>query len=231
MLTLVIVSNKISEMLVSTIMSVAPLSPQVLISISSGTTKPLGLRKNNLINQAAYDWVLVLDTDELISKEAVVEIKKIMGKPVVGIHAYEIPYRNYAFGKHIKFGGENYAKARLFKKQFSQVVLAPVHEEITTLGKIGRLKGVIYHNSYRSFFQVIQKFTKYAWQMAEEKRKSGERVTLKKLFMYGPHMVWARVIKDHGWRDGWQGIVLALCFGYMESLMYWILLYKNLFSR
>ncbi len=231
MLTLVIISNKIDKMLTLAIASVAPLSPQLLINISSGTAMPLGLRKNNLVNQAAYDWVLVLDTDELISKEALIEIKKIIEKPIVGIHAYEIPYRNYAFGKQIKFGGENYAKARLFRKQFGRVILAPVHEEIATIGKIGRLKGTIYHNSYRSFIQIIKKFTKYAWQMAGEKRKAGERVTLKKLFLYAPHMVWARAIKDEGWRDGWRGVVIALCFGYMEGLMYWLLLYKNLFAR
>lgn len=226
MFSLLIVSNKIDELLISSIESVSSLSPQILINISDNIKESLGNRKNRLINQAAYDWILLLDTDEVISARAVIEIREILKKSPSDIYAYEIPYQNYAFGKLIRYGGEKYTKTRLFKKKFGGVSSAPVHEEIIINGKIGTLKGVIYHNSYRSLVQIVQKFTKYAWQMAGEKYKAREKVTLKKLFLYGPHMVWARVIKDEGWRDGWRGILIALCFGYMENLMYWLLLYR-----
>jgi hypothetical protein len=47
-------------------------------------------------------------------------------------------------------------------------------------------------------------------------------MTLNHLFMYGPHMFWARFVKDQGYKDGFAGFVLAAAFGYMETLQYWM---------
>lgn len=226
MLSVLIVCRQIDEHLAKTIDSVQGLSPQVLVDISPYGKVPLGVRKNRLINCAAHEWVLVLDTDEVASPELVQEIRNIMNHPPKDIHGYEIPYQNYIFGKPVYFGGERYFRKQLFRKEYGSFTPVPIHEHPEIVGKTGTLKGVIHHYSYTNLLIVFAKFTKYAWQMAGEKYKAREKVTLKKLFLYGPHMVWARVIKDEGWRDGWRGILIALCFGYMENLMYWLLLYR-----
>lgn len=228
MISVLIISKSIDDNLIRTINSVFSLHPQILVDISAYGHEALGIRKQRLINLAANKWVLILDTDEVISKSLLDEIKVIVQahKPVK--NAYQIPYRNIFMNKHLQHGGEEYSKTRLFLKEFGYVSPFPVHEEIIVRGEIGTLKNVIEHNSYQSLDYIIYKFTKYAWQMAGEKKKAHEAVTLKKLFMYGPHMVWARAVKDEGWRDGWRGIVIALCFGYMESLTYWLLLWRNI---
>lgn len=231
MLSVLIVCRQVDEFLLRTIKSVEDLNPQIIIDISPNEDIPLGVRKNRLISVAAYEWVLVLDSDEIISKKLVNEIKNVVFIGDQNTHGYALSYENYAFNKKLLHRGEKYAKVRLFHKRYGILDPYPIHEEIIIDGPVDKLKGVIYHNSYRTFSQILIKFTKYAWQMAGEKRKSHEGVTLKKLFFYGPHMVWARVIKDEAWRDGWQGIVIAICFGYMETLMYWILLWRNLFQR
>ncbi len=227
MLSVLIICQKIDENLIRSVQSIEALHPQILIGVSD-TNISLGLRKNTLIRQSTHDWVLVLDSDEVVSVELLHEIKTILQINLTEVRGYRIPYQNYAFGGVLRYGGEKYAKIRLFRKKFGQISIVPIHEEIDVVGQISKLSNVIIHNSYRSTSQLLTKFTKYAWQVAGEKRKSHERVTLKKLFMYGPHMVWARAIKDQGWRDGWRGIVIALCFGYMETLTYWFLLWRNL---
>lgn len=229
MISVLIVCQRIDDNLMRTIQSVEDLHPQILVDISS-RNEPLGVRKNRLIQMAAYDWVLVLDTDEYASPKLIDEIRRIVLNDK-SMYAYKIPYMNIVFGSYIKHGGESYAKTRLFKKSKGLISELPVHEEIEVSGPLGILNGVIHHYSYVSLPQVLKKFTKYAWQMAGEMQKKNERVTFKKLFMYGPHMVWARAVKDEGWKDGWRGIVIALCFGYMETLMYWFLLWKNFIHR
>lgn len=230
MLSLVITCQKIDSALLQVIHSIEDLKPQILIDVSDLSTESLGIRKNNLIKIAANDWILILDSDEIVSEKLKNEINSVLRSDRPSIKGYRIPYFNHAFGKHISRGGESYGKVRLFKKIHGKVTINYVHEEIE-ISEVGELKSYIMHYSYRTINQVIAKFTKYAWQMAGEMRKKHERVTLKKLFMYGPHMVWARAIKDEGWRDGWQGIVIALCFGYMETLMYWLLLLRNMLAR
>lgn len=229
MFTVIIVCQQIEELLLRTVKSIEGLTPQILIDISL-KGEPLGVRKNQLIRQAANDWVLILDTDEIVSPQLFKELKAVIKNSPPEINGYFIPYRNYAFGSSVKYGGENFSKVRLFRKIFGNVTHRVVHEEIIIHGKIGKIREAIYHYSYRSLRQTLSKFTKYAWQVAEEKLEARELVTPAKLFLYGPHMVWARAVKDEGWRDGWRGIVIALCFGYMEALTYWMLLWRKLFG-
>ena len=229
MISVLIACRQIDDYLIRTINSVSALKPQILVDVSHKSEEALGVRKNRLIDQAAYEWVLVLDTDEVISKSLLNEIKELLISSPSNINGYLIPYQNYIFGFPARYSGEKYAKVRLFNKSHGSITNLSIHEEVNINGVTQKLKGVIHHYSYVSLPQVLRKFTRYAWQMAGEKKKAHEQVTLKKLFMYGGHMVWARAIKDQGWRDGWQGVVIALCFGYMETLTYWLLLWRNIF--
>ncbi len=187
--------------------------------------KNLGERKQELVERAKGDWILVLDADERVSEELRKEIGRLgerkRGKKV----AYRIPYQNYVFGRPVYFGGEKYAKVRLFRRGYARISPEPLHEEVRG---IGELSGEIHHHSYRTPWQLFGKFTRYAWIAAGMKKEAGERLTLRRLFLYGPHMVWARYVKERGYKDGWRGLILAAAFGYMEGLTYWFLLLKTL---
>ncbi len=207
----------------------------------------LGQRKQELIKKASGDWILVLDSDERVSPELYQQIKSFTHSPrrshglsasrrislppsgvvntVRQCVAYRIPYQNYVFGKPVYYGGEIYSKVRLFQRGHGRISNEPIHEEIIVNGVIDEFLGVIHHHSYRSLRQVMTKFFKYAYLVAIEKKKNRETVSLAKLFLYGPHMVWARFIKEKGYKDGFHGLVLALSFGYMEALTYWLLLF------
>jgi (heptosyl)LPS beta-1,4-glucosyltransferase len=192
--------------------------------VDTDNRKPLGIRKQNLIKKAITEWVLLLDTDEYLSGTLIRNINKAMKRDIKSINGYRIEYLNHAFGRPIYYGGEKYAKLRLFRRSCGAVTAAPLHEETVVLGNISPINGVILHYSYRTIWQTLVKFSKYAWIAAKEKKLEKEKVTVKKLFLYGLHMFWARYIKDQGWRDGWRGYILASCFAYMENLTYWLLL-------
>lgn len=185
----------------------------------------LGVRKQELVRKVKADWILILDTDEVASEELKKEVETIEkgngNKKIVG---YRIPFQNYVFDKPVYWGGERYSKIRLFKRGYGRVTPVPVHEEVVVSGPIGDLNGVIHHHSYGTPWQVLKKFTYYAWLVAKEKSKAGEPIIIKKLFLYGPHMFWSRFIKEHGYRDGWRGLFLASAFAYMELLTYIYLL-------
>ncbi|MBI4065411.1 glycosyltransferase family 2 protein [Candidatus Gottesmanbacteria bacterium] len=208
----------------------------------------LGARKQELVRKAKGEWILVLDSDERVSEELYQEIKSLSHSPrrshglsasrrislppsevastVRQCVAYRIPYQNYVFGKPVYYGGEKYSKVRMFRKGKGRVETVPLHEEVIVTGRVGDLHGVLLHHSYRSVPQLFGKFTQYAITLAREKKKNRERPSLQKLFLYGPHMFWARFISDQGYKDGLGGFVLAIAFFYMETLTYWLLLFK-----
>lgn len=224
-LTILIISSDEKRIPKQTFVLATKLNAKILTDTTGGS---LGERKQSLLNRAITEWVLLLDTDEVVSPELQKEIEHVLQKSSEDVHGYEIPYQNYVFGKPVYYGGERYSKVRLFRKKYGRVTTVPIHEEVIVMGKIGKLMGVIHHYSYRTPGQVLVKFTRYAWLVAEEKYKVHERVTPKKLFFYGPHMFWSRFVCDEGWRDGWRGFVLAKLFGYMEGLIYWLLLCRTL---
>jgi len=207
---------------------------------------PLGVRKQELVERAKGEWILVLDADERVSPKLFQEIKSLTHSPrrshgftlfslppseVVNPVAYRIPYQNYVFGRPVHYGGERYSKVRLFRKGYGRISPEALHEEVRVIEgirEIGEFSGVIHHHSYRTQWQLFVKFTKYAWMTARQMKRQGATLSFAKLFFYAPHMFWARFIKEKGYKDGWRGFVLALAFGYMEGLTYWFLFFRAL---
>jgi len=203
--------------------------------LKSKVYKVLSKEFDDIGKQRAYglkyvigDWVLILDSDEIVSEELKKEIVKLLNGYIVEKTAYEIPFQNYFIGRQIKYGGENYKMVRLFRKDALEIKPSVIHNKlITRFGKIGRLKNKIHHYSYRSILQVYKKFTYYAIKTAKIKNKEGEKSSLKKIFLYPVHMFWARFVKDKGYKDGMFRIPLDLGFGYMEFLTYFLLLFRT----
>jgi len=196
--------------------------------------KNLGLQYKKGLKNVKTKWVLILDSDEYLSKELYDEIKKLFlnKKKLEEYDGYLIPFQNHFLGKPVNFGGENYKMLRLFNK--NKVIVTPekVHQKYLLKSKKGGcLKGKIIHHSYRTLWQTYKKFTYYAIEEAKKKFKKNETLTLEKLFLYGPHMFYARFIKDEGYKDGLFRIPLDLGFAYMEFLSYWALLVLKIGSR
>lgn len=194
--------------------------------------KDLGKQAGLGLNKCKGRWILVLDADEYLSPGLKKEIKKIFDirYSILGKYTgFYIPFQNHFLGKQVNYGGENYQMLRLFRKDSVDIKPAIVHHKyFLKKGKAGYLKNKIIHHSYRSLFQMFKKFTEYAVREAKQKAQKGEKSSLKKIFLYPPHMFWARFIKDKGYKDGLFRIPLDLGFAYMEFVTYFFLLIYKL---
>ena len=185
----------------------------------------LGLQRAYALSKATSDWILTLDSDERLSKGLQEEIKDVVRHGDKDIQGYYLPYCNHFLGKPIRHGGENYQMLRLFRRSHASIDSALVHERYAVSGsRTAHLKHCIEHYSYRSIAQVFIKFTGYATREAFQKIEINEKLSFAKLFLYGPHMFYARFIKDKGYKDGLFRIPLDLAFAYMEGLTYWLVL-------
>lgn len=184
----------------------------------------LGKQKRYGLGKCKGEWVLVLDADEYLSESLRKEIKElfVIRYSLLGKYdGFYIPFQNHFLSQSIKYGGENYKMLRLFKKNAVYINPALVHERFEiNKGKVGKLRGKIYHHSYRSLWQTYKKFTDYAIREAKQKFNNGEKSSLKKIFLYPLHMFWARFVEDRGYKDGLFRIPLDLGFAYMEFLTY-----------
>ena len=189
----------------------------------------LSKQKKWVIKKTKNKWVLLLDSDEVLSVGLREEIKKIFSSKKINFSAFFIPYQNHFLGKPIKYGGENYQMIRLFRKDKIKIKNLLIHEKVEIKeGRVGKLHNKIYQYSYRSLWQMFKKFTWYALLEAKQKYKNKEKSSLKKIFLYPLHMFYARFIEDKGYKDGFWRIPLDLGFAYMEFLTYFLLGVKNI---
>ncbi len=194
----------------------------------SNPEKNEGKQRLFCLNKVKSSWILVLDSDEIVTSSLKQEIIKVISNKNNSITGYRIPFQNFFLGKPLHYGGENYSKMILFKK--SSVFIKPdsIHAvyEIKN-GSTGELKNKIFHYSYQSVPKLYSKFTSYAWRLAKQKKLAGERTSLKKIILYPVHMFWARFFHDKGYKDGIFRIPLDLAFAYMEFMTYFLMLFAK----
>lgn len=237
------ITKNAQKMLGSALASTARLVDEIVVVDGGSTDNTLGIAKkfdaktysfksDDLGKQRAYglkkistEWVLVLDSDEIVTKKLAREIKSKIRITDDKTQGYYIPFQNHFLGRKLHYGGENYKKLILFKRKFASIDAALVHENFKVQGKVGNLKNKVLHYSYNSLLQMYVKFTDYAIREARQKARKGERTDLKKIFFYAPHMFWARFIKDKGYKDGFFRLPLDIGFAYMEFLTYLFMLF------
>jgi len=190
------------------------------LKVIQNKEKDLGRQRAYGLEKCTHNWVLVLDSDEVVTKELKKEIVTLLNG-YIAADGYLLPFQTYYLGRKLKYGGENYKKLVFFQKNKAVIKSGLVNERfIIPSGKVGTLKNKIHHYSYRSLSQMYRKFTDYAFRDAKDKVKIKEKTSLKKIFIYPLHMFWARFIKDKGYKDGLFRIPLDLGFAYMEFLTY-----------
>jgi len=245
-ISLLMITKNAQKMLGQSLASARNLVDEIVLIDNCSTDNTLAIAKkfgakiyryigHDLGKQRAYgltkiktEWVLVLDSDEIISPKLLKEIRSEiydLGSKIY-FDGFYIPFQNHYLGRKLKYGGEDYKKLILFKKRVAKINPALVHESFKIVkGRVGTLKNNVYHYSYNSLGQMYGKFTDYALREAKQKVKNGENTSFKKIFFYAPHMFWARFIKDKGYKDGLFRLPLDIGFAYMEFLTYFTMLF------
>ncbi len=163
------------------------------------------------------EWVLILDCDEVLTKQNKLEIHEALSS---GRHdGYRLKFRNHLFGKRLT-KGELHEKLVLFRLTKSTVTNRTVHETYEVEGSIGELPSEVIHNSYRTPLQILKKFIKYSFLEAKEMKKKNIKWGIRELFLNPLHMLYARFIKDDGYKDGLPRLFLDSAFAGMEFLSY-----------
>lgn len=246
-LSVLMITKNAAETLEKSLASIKKIADEIIIVDSKSTDRTVEIAKNYLakvyvkefndigkqrlygFTRATGKWILILDSDEIVSERLMKEIKSKIENPRIKISGYFIPYLNFFLNKPLQYGGEDYKMLRLLRRVKLSIQPSLVHNKIAVKDEnTGYLKGKIFHHSYRSYFQMFSKFTDYAIRMAKEKYLKSEKATFTKIFLYPVHMFWARFVVDKGYEDGFFRIPLDLGFAYMEFITYVFLLYYTI---
>ena len=122
----------------------------------------------------AYDWILLLDADEVLTTELTEEIRSAILNPA--IEGYSILLRTWFLGRALRHGGVGLWKLALFRQgkgrfecrledQDTSMADMEVHEHVVVDGATSRLRHPVIHHNLESLSRYIQKHDEYSnWE-------------------------------------------------------------------
>ncbi|MFA7084671.1 MAG: glycosyltransferase family 2 protein [Arcobacteraceae bacterium] len=193
------------------------------VNLVQGEFKGFGWTKNQAANFAKNNWILIIDSDEVIDSELLNELKnlKLNEKTV-----YKLNFKAFYKDIQVKYCGWNNQKIkRLYNKKVTHYNSNDVHEDIITdCLEIGFLKGNVEHYSYHTISQFVIKADYYSTLFAANnvgKKKSSPS----KAFFNGAYSFFRTYILKQGFRDGYVGLIIA--YSHMVTNFYkYIKLYE-----
>lgn len=156
---------------------------------------------------ASNEWILSIDSDEVLSAEALAEIRG--GALDAGV-IYEFFFRNYFNGRWIKTcGWHPDAHPRLYNKTRARFTESFVHEKVVGENvKTKRLRGHITHYSYDNVEDFLRKMQTYSTLFAEQNRgKKSSSIT--KALIHGWFGFFKSYILKRGITQGYEGFIIS----------------------
>src|SRR6266849_9601451 len=122
----------------------------------------------------AYDWILLLYADELLTPELVEEIRRAVQDP--GVYGYSIRLQLYFLGRVLRHCDASFWKLSLFRKgrghfecrlkdQDASMADMEVHEHVVVDGPTEELHNALVHHNVDSLSRYILKHNEYSnWE-------------------------------------------------------------------
>ena len=193
------------------------------VNLIEGEFRGFGWSKNRAASYAKHEWILIVDSDEVVDEEL---RKELTSKELDAHTVYIINFRAFYKNIEVKHCGWNNQKIkRLYNKNITKYNDNDVHEDIITDGlKTELLKGNILHYSYQSIEQFVNKANTYSTLFA--KNNAGKKSSSPtKAFFNGTYSFIKTYIFKQGFRDGYVGLIIA--YSHMVTNFYkYIKLYE-----
>jgi glycosyltransferase involved in cell wall biosynthesis len=186
-----------------------------------------GAQKQRALEAATGEWILSLDADERVTPALKEEIQLQLSHTVYD--AFEISFSSEYCNKIIRFGDWWHDRqAVLFRRKKAHFVSLLVHERIEIQGKIGKLKGKIFHRAYPNLHLVLKKMNDYSSLGAEQKYLQGTKSSVLKAVFRGFWTFIRGYLLRLGFLDGKEGFLLAISNAEGAYYKYLKLLYLDL---
>jgi glycosyltransferase involved in cell wall biosynthesis len=185
-----------------------------------------GHAHNRAVEQASSDWILSIDSDEVLSPELVKEIQTLSLDPR---KVFSLSRSNYFRGKWIRCCAGWYPDpvVRLYHRKTTRFSDDHVHEKVLAQGMtVIPLKGKLSHTPYRSIEGFLAKMQAYSTLFAEQhagKKKSSLGIAILHAvtaFLKSYFLKW-------GFLGGKEGFIISLYNAHGTYYKYLKLAWRN----
>lgn len=167
-------------------------------------------QRNWAMQQAQYEWVLYIDSDERVTSQLKDEILKVTSQD--GAAAYRLPRRNFFLGTEQKYvGGWPDYVTRLIKKDKFVAWEGDLHEQPKVDGTVEHLENPLIHLTHRDITQMTEKTLR--WSKYEAKLRLDTNhppMTSLRFFRILLTTFWDWYVMKKGYKGGTEGTIEAI---------------------
>ncbi|PMS08922.1 glycosyltransferase family 2 protein, partial [Trinickia caryophylli] len=168
-----------------------------------------GPQKNRALAALSTDWVLSIDTDEVVTPELARAIVEAIGSAHANIYALD---RLSSFcGTWVRHSGwyPDWVP-RLFRRDAARFSDDLVHERLVFEGPAARLAGKLLHYSYEDFETVLRKLDAYSSAGAQQRLAAGKSAGFAQALWRGAWAFVRTYVLRLGFLDGRTGFMIAV---------------------
>jgi glycosyltransferase involved in cell wall biosynthesis len=180
-----------------------------------------GEQKAWAVTQAAHDWILAVDADEVIPPALKDEILSTLAR-AENCSGYYIPITTLLWDQVVRTGGRHTkSKLRLFDRRFGNFRNQLVHESVCVEGRTEHLHRPMYNYSYTGIADYFDKFNRYTSLAALEGfRPSGQKYSFLRAVLALPFtFIQFYFLKGFIW-DGSAGFTWSLFSAFYPAVKY-----------
>lgn len=169
-------------------------------------------QKNFALSQAAHDWILSLDADEVVTDELGNEIRVKLADPKE--EGYYLRRRNWFLGQELRHQDEEW-HLRLFRR-YGAWFAGRVHEKVMLLDGVfaSSLCSPFLHYSSPTLKDYFGKFKQYTDLEVREMLERGQRASLLDVWVKPFGRFFYTCIIQRGFLDGPKGVLFHLLSAY-----------------
>lgn len=197
--------------------------------------------QNKGIEKTTKDWILILDADVIVPKEAATEIQEKIQKQECD--GYYLLHKTHIIGKFMESPFWTFPILKLFRRGTAYFEGKSAHESITFQGKAGFMQNPLLHYSHPTLDVQIKKTNLYTTQDAEiiyGKKRGGllsrkiEKVTLPLLIIVPVLYFFYLFFYKKGYKDKIHGFIVDILLAFyvfIEAAKVWELQEKRRIFR
>jgi glycosyltransferase involved in cell wall biosynthesis len=189
------------------------------VKIIQGVFTGFGPTHNTATSHASHDWILSVDSDEVLTGELAEEIFRLNLDPG---HVYQLARKNYFNGKWVRWCGGWHPDpvVRLYNRNTTRFTSDAVHEKVIVGSlRLVPLSSPLLHTPYRSMQDFLSKMQIYSSLFAEQ-HKGKKRSTMAKAVLHG----WVAFLKSYifkkGFLGGKEGLIISIYNGHTTFYKY-----------
>ncbi len=168
-------------------------------------------QKNWAIPQAANEWVMIIDADELPEDGLMTEITEFLAGVPDNVHLAHIPRKNKFWGK---LHGNGFAypdyQSRLFRRDKGRYQDKEVHAQVEVPGDSVRLKNALVHDDFTDISSWWLRNNRYYRYELGECIKRGKKWGFKVQFAKPVYVFLHLYLRKGYFRYGFPGLFVAM---------------------